>query len=54
MKRSATVSNPFITSVAGGSDFCDRRQELAELERLLRIGSALYSDRNRVVVGKSV
>lgn len=38
MRRSTETSNPFITNVAGGSDFCDRTQELAELERLVQDG----------------
>lgn len=41
MKRSAAASNPFTTSVAGGSDFCDRKQELAELERLVQDGQSI-------------
>src|SRR5450756_3251752 len=41
MKRRAAASNPFTTSVAGGSDFCDRKQELAELERLVQDGQSI-------------
>lgn len=41
MKRSTTGSNPFAPSVASGSDFCDRNQELAELERLVQGGQSI-------------
>jgi hypothetical protein len=41
MKSSTVPSNPFTTSVAGGPDFCDRTEELAGLERLVRDGQSI-------------
>jgi hypothetical protein len=41
MKRSTVPSNPFTTRVAGGPDFCDRSDELAELEHLVRDGQSI-------------
>lgn len=41
MKKSTVPTNPFTTSVAGGPDFCDRTEELAGLERLVRDGQSV-------------
>jgi hypothetical protein len=41
MQRSSKTSNPFVTNVASGPDFCDRKQELIELESLVRGGQSI-------------
>ncbi|RIE05707.1 AAA family ATPase [Candidatus Cryosericum terrychapinii] len=41
MQRSSRTSNPFITTVADGADFCDRTKELAQLENLVLSGQSV-------------
>ena len=41
MKRNTIAANPFAVNVAGGSDFCDRTEEVAELGRLVQEGQSV-------------
>jgi len=41
MKRSKAAANPFAVTVAGGSDFCDRTEEVAQLEHLVQEGQSV-------------